>query len=81
MDKGLADKFKKNVGSFVVVDYQTPNGSTETAMGKLESVSDDGQVYIIHLKDPRISWGFNLNHVVIERHKFSPIKDGGEKDV
>lgn len=69
--------FKDSVGLFVIADYSTPNG-IDTAMGQLESVSDDGDIVIRHLSNTRVFWGFNLSKV--ENYKFSPIKqkDGAQ---
>jgi hypothetical protein len=63
--------FKISIGSFAIVDYKSPNG-VETAMGILESVSDDGDVFIRHRKESKTFWGFNIR--VVENYKFSPLK-------
>ena len=72
MDDDRLGIFKSNVGLFAIVDYTTPNGIT-TAKGKLVNVSDSGNIFIQHLDNPKISWGFNIGDV--ENYKFSPIKE------
>ena len=72
IDKYILDTFKASKGLFAIVDYNTPNGVT-TAMGKLVNISDNGNVLIQHLDNPKISWGFNIDD--IENYKFSPIKE------
>jgi len=68
--------FSKNKGLFIVADYKIPNGSIETARGRLTDVNKlTGDIIITHLKDERISWGFNLRN--LQNHKFSPVMNGG----
>ena len=64
--------FKNSIGLFIIVDYNTPNGIT-SAKGKLVNVSDNGNVSVQHLNNPKVSWGFNIDDV--ENYKFSPIKE------
>ena len=77
---GIKDRiqlFSKNKGLFITADYLTPKGEIETAMGELDTVDEEtGDIIIVHLKDERIFWGFNLSK--LESYKFSPIK-GGER--
>lgn len=72
MDDDRLNIFKSSIGLFAIVDYNTPEGITP-AKGKLVSVSDSGHIFIQHLDNPQISWGFNIEDV--KNYKFSPIKE------
>ena len=63
--------WKNNLNSFVVVDYNTVEG-LKTAKGKLESVSDSGNIIIRHIHDQFTFWSLNINSV--ENFKFSPLR-------
>ena len=65
--------WKDNINSFVVVDYNTVEG-LKTAKGKLESVSDDGNITIRHINNALIFWSINIHS--IENFKFSPLREG-----
>jgi len=67
--------FIENIGSFVTIDYATSDG-IETAKGKLKSVSEEGDIFIEHIHNPKISWGMNIEQV--KTYKFSPIREGGD---
>lgn len=63
------------MNSFVIVDYETPNG-IDTAKGRLDYVSDEGEIIVRHLNNEKTFWGFNI--LSVKNYKFSPIKDEGE---
>jgi len=63
--------WKDNINSFVIVDYNTVEG-LKTAKGKLESVSDSGNIIIRHINDQFTFWSLNINSV--ENFKFSPLR-------
>ena len=65
------------VGSFCIVDYEA-NNESQIAKGKLESVSDEGQVVVRHLKNSKIFWIFDIE--TVKNSKFSPIKNSGDED-
>lgn len=65
------DIWKKAIGSFVIVDYETIN-DIDTAKGRLESISEEGDILIRHINSPRVFWTFNLSQV--KNSKFSPVK-------
>jgi len=73
----LIKLFKENEGQFAIIDYSTPNG-IDTAKGKLVSISPEGYISVVHLKDSDISWGFKIEKV--ENYKFSPIKNNKGED-
>jgi len=68
--------WKEGVNSFVVADYNTIKGM-KTAIGRLESVSNDGDIIIRHIHNGLIFWSLNINSV--ENFKFSPMRNGGEQ--
>jgi len=65
--------WKEYINSFVVVDYNTVGG-LKTAKGKLESVSDSGDITIRHIHDNFTFWSLNITS--IENFKFSPLRGG-----
>jgi hypothetical protein len=77
IDTKLKDKvalFKQKIGLFTIIDYFTDIG-VDTAKGKLLSVSQDGDIEVVHLTNPKVIWGLNINQ--IRNYKFNEIKAGG----
>ena len=68
--------FKENINRFCIIDYFTDIG-LNTAKGKLISISNSGDIHIIHLNDNSVSWGFNINQ--IRNYKFRDLKEEGFK--
>ena len=64
--------WKENINSFVVVDYNTVEG-LKTAKGRLESVSDEGNITIRHIHNNLIFWSIKIHS--IENFKFSPMRE------
>ena len=77
IDANTIKIWKGAVGSFCIVDYEA-NDEIQTAKGRLESISNDGQVVIRHLKNNQIFWMFNVTQA--KNSKFSPIKNSGDED-
>ena len=75
--KDKVDLFKSKIGLFCVIDYFGDIGINE-AKGRLDSVSDIGDIRIVHLSNPNIDWGFNIHQ--IRNYKFSPVKREANHD-
>tara|TARA_Y100000310_G_scaffold344986_1_gene460974 strand:+ start:2964 stop:3209 length:246 start_codon:yes stop_codon:yes gene_type:complete len=64
--------WRKALNSFCIIDYVV-NSETQTAIGKLESVSDSGKILVRHLKNDKKFWIFDIHSV--KNSKFEPIKE------
>lgn len=65
IENGLKDKvllFRSKIGLFFIIDYFTDEG-LKTAKGILKDVSDTGDMEIVHVNDPKQSWGINIHQI------------------
>ena len=79
MDNKDMDLWIRNRGSFVVIDYKLEgNEFIIHAQGKLDDISENGDVLIKHLKHQDRIWKFNLFKIEIINYSFDKLRINNE---